>query len=208
VWAYGRWRAVQQLFRPTTLTGLRLLSIGAAGTVAAGRLEAARIMVAPAVHVVAGVSNHLFAGFARDRDSSDAELVAGTDRRVVPMLAMVGGVGAMAVVGAWRWGAVVTGSDEGVGMAGLLSWTAYAAATAVSAPYLALAAARSRQPRLTAVRLGEAVAGVALVGLLLAIDTPISLTPMALAAVTVLTALVVRGSLVRPPREHAAAMAA
>jgi O-antigen/teichoic acid export membrane protein len=200
VWAYGRWRAVQQLFRPTTLTGLRLLSIGAAGTVAAGRLEAARIMVAPAIHVVAGISNHLFAGFARDRDSSDAELVAATDRRVRPMLLLVLGVGAAAVLASWRWGAALTGSDDGVDVAGLLSWTAYAAATAAAAPYLALAAARSGQRRLTAVRGGEATASVALVALLVALGSPISSTPVALAVVTAIAAVVVRSTLVGSSR--------
>lgn len=200
VWSYGRWRAVQQLFRPATLTGVRVVSIGAAGAATYGRLEAARILIAPAIHVVAGISNRLFAGFALDRRSSDRELVVATDRPVVPLILVVGVVGALAVGGASLWGPAVTGSGIDLGTTGLFSWTAYAAATAVSAPYLALAAARGRQRRLTAIRLTEAVGSVAIVAMLAATGTSIFVLPAVLAVVTVLAAVMVRASLVPPHR--------
>ena len=195
VWAYGRWRAVQQLFRPATLTSVRLVSIASVGAAAFGRLEAARIVIAPAIHIVAGISNHLFAGFALDSDASDDELVAATDRRVAPMVALVAAVSALALLGSSILGRVVTGTDSALRTGELLGWSAYAAATAASAPYLALAAARGAQRRLTVVRLFEATGSVTLVALLVGVGAPLSWAPSTMAIVTLGTSAVVRASL-------------
>jgi hypothetical protein len=180
------------------------VAIAATGAAAFGPLEAARIVIAPAIHIIAGISSSLFAGFALDSDASERELVVATDRRVAPMVALVGAVTGLALLGSSFLGRLVTGSDDALEFGALLGWSAYAAATAVSAPYLALAAARGVQRRLTAVRLFEAIGSVALVAFVVGVGAPLPLVPASMAIVTIVTSVVVRASLLAVTERPAA----
>jgi hypothetical protein len=205
VWAYGSWRAVQQLFRPTTLTAVRAVSIAAVGAVAFGRMEASRIVIAPAIHVVTGLSNYLFAGYARTQDAPMRTLIRTTDRRVVPMVAMVGVIGAIAVLGAPMWGRAMVGSADSLTRSGLCAWACYAAATAAGAPYSALAAARGEQRAITLVRLAEAVASIALAAVILAAGGEVWWPPVTMSLMTALAAAAVRRRLLAPASASARA---
>src|SRR5699024_2497441 len=56
---FGVWRAAQVGVRPLALLGLRATVAAVAGTHALGRLEAARLLVAPAMTVINGTGSAL-----------------------------------------------------------------------------------------------------------------------------------------------------
>lgn len=204
VWAYGRWRAVQQLLRPATITSLRLVGIAVAGATAYGRVEAARLVVAPAIHVIGGVANFLFAGYARNQDQPLATQLAATDRQVVRLGGLVAGVGTLAVIGEPVWSSIVVGVGDELSALALLAWTAYAAATSASTPYGALAAARGVQRTVTGIRLAEAIVSIVGVAVVVGLGAGVATGPVTLACVTLVAGWAVRRHLLRLAHEATA----
>lgn len=194
VWEFGRWRAAQQLLRPATLTVVRLQAVFVVGAAAYGRLEAARIFIAPAIHVISGASQYLFADLARDRRAvaSRADLVRRTDRRVASLSGAVAAIGLVAIGLSTTLGQVLVGDDVELGVPALVAWLAFASATAASAPYGALASVHGDQRTLTVLRVGEALASVVLVAVVLGAGAGAVSAPWAMAAATIVAAVAVR----------------
>ncbi|MCB1001212.1 MAG: hypothetical protein KDB33_02795 [Acidimicrobiales bacterium] len=192
VWAYGRWRAVQQFMRLATITALRLVGIAVAGATAYGRVEAARLVVAPAIHVIGGMANFLFAGYARTRDRPLAAQVAATDRQVVRLASLVAGVGVLAVLGEPVWSSIVVGEADELSSLALLAWTAYAAASSASTPYGALAAARGVQRTVTGIRVAESVSSIVAVAVVVGLGASVASGPAMMAVATLAAGWAVR----------------
>lgn len=195
VWAYGRWRAAQQALRPATLTVVRVLAIGVAGATATGRLEAARVIVAPAIHLIGGASHFLVADTARDRSRPWAEVLRRTDRRVALLCAGVVVLAGVTVAVASSLGGALLGDEVGLAVPALLAWSSYAVATSLSTPYGAVAAVVRDQRGLAGIRLAESAATVCLVALVFRAGAGIVWAPWVMAAVTLVAAGAVRRSL-------------
>jgi O-antigen/teichoic acid export membrane protein len=160
VGGYGFWRSTQQAIRPTVLTAVRSVVYSAAGRVALGQLEAARVYMSPALLAVQGVSTYLFSSYAARPTAPLAGLVRRADRAV---LILGGGCLAAGAVGTLLlpWAApVVTGGSFGVSATAVFGWALYAASSAAVTPYQSLAAARGRQVIVTALRCVDALLGL------------------------------------------------
>jgi len=183
---------------PAVFTAMRVLVVAVAGAAALGRVEAARIYVAPALLAIQGIGSYLLASYARDRSLPLRGLVARASRS---SLVLAGGALALGVV---LWAAVplvgplVTGDSFTLPAVTVLGWAVYAAATATLQPFVSLAAARGRQRAALAVRLTDASISLAAVGGLLAVGLPYEATPFVLAVGPVAGGIITRSVVLAP----------
>lgn len=191
--AFGGWRALQVAVNPSALTAMRMLVVTAAGTVALGALEAARIFVAPAMLVVQGLGSYLFASYARDRRLPLEALCRRASRAALWLSVGSLALGGLAAVLAPALGHLVTGSSIPLATPSVLGWAAYAAATASVQPFASLAAARGRQRAVLGIRMIDTTLGILLLGVGLAMGwLPTSLSPLALASSLAVAGLLLR----------------
>jgi len=190
--AYGAWRAVQQAVRPSLLALVRVVCLLVVSTEAVGRLEAARIYMAPATLAVIGASSFLFASNAARRADPLPTLVRRADRSVLGLLV---GISAFGIVGVavMPWLApLITGDDYDLSVVAVAGWAAYAAALAAVTPYAALAAVRGRQAAVLGLRVCDSLVCLALASALVLIDNSVQWVPLALAVGSVLGGLAIR----------------
>ncbi|WP_137293330.1 hypothetical protein [Nocardioides dongxiaopingii] len=192
VWAYGSLRAVQQSIRPLLLTLVRVLVVLEAGREAFGRLEAARIYVAPGVLVIQGLGTYLFASYARDRASPLPALVRRADRTASMMALGALVVGGLAAALTGTLGSVVTGASFSIDPVDVLGWTAFAAATAANAPYASLAAVRARQGAVIRNAIVIALGTLVISAVLVLAGAPLVVVPVAIGAGLLLQGAVLR----------------
>lgn len=199
VLGFGGWRAAQQFVRPTTLNLTRWLTLVAAGAVAVGELEAARLFVAPALLLVQGVGSYLFASYAADRSSPVGLLLRRADRAAAVMLAGAAAVtvGAAAVVVPLLGPRLAPGYD--LSTVAVLGWGGYAASCAAVLPYGSLAAVRGRQAAVLLVRLADSVLTIALVAAaLVLVGVPTAVAPWLLTGGSVVGGILCRWLLLVP----------
>ena len=192
VWNYGSWRALQQVLRPSMLTAVRVIVTVGVSLAVFGELEAARLYVAPAMLVVAGVASYLFASYARDRTTPLRSLRRRADRTVLilTVATLVLGVAATALVP--LLGELFTDDDNGLDQMAVFGWSAYAAATAAVTPYGSLAAVRGRQAAVLAIRACESVLSVVCALMVVVLDGSVVVVPFALAVVSGCSGLAMR----------------
>lgn len=181
VFGFGGWRAAQQFVRPTALNATRIVVLAAAGAAAVGQLEAARLLVAPAMLLVQGLGSYLFATYAADRSLPLAESLHRADHGAAAMLAGAAAV-TLAVATALPVAGPLLAPGYDLSMLAVLGWGTYAASCAAVLPYGSLAAVRGRPAAVLLVRVvdsGVAVAAVAIA--LLALGAPAEITPWLLA---------------------------
>ena len=203
VLGYGTWRAVQQFLRPTTLNLSRLLVLVAAGTAAVGVLEAARVLVAPAMLLVQGLGSYLFASYAADRDRTTASLRLRADRAAAVMVAGAVSVGvAVAVLLPFLEVLISAGTFE-LGVVSVLGWACYAASCAAVMPYGSLAAVRGRQLAVLVLRLVDSLFSLTLVAVLVVVvGVDPQLTPWLLSAGAFVGGILCRQLLLADPSGH------
>ena len=199
VLAFGSWRAAQQFVRPTTLNLMRWLVLVTAGQVAVGRLEAARLFVAPAMLLVQGVGAYLFSSYAAGRDEPMSTLLRRADRGAATLLAVCGAVAVAATASAPVLGPVLTGGRFDLATSAVLGWGLYAASCAVVLPYGSLAAVRGDQAKVFGLRVLDSLAGLAAIALALVwAGLPVATAPWLLAAGSVAAGVVCRQWLLVP----------
>lgn len=187
---YGTWRGFQQLLRPTLLTIVRLSVGAAAGLAAVGLLEAARVYVAPAMLIIGGLTSYLFVGYARDGAVELATRVRRADRAVLALLALTVGLGVVALALLPWAGPLLFGTP--LDALAVLGWLVYAASVAAVTPYGALAAVIGRQSAVFLIRAGDTTLSAVAVILALALGAEPRVTPLLLAAGSLLGGLAIR----------------
>jgi O-antigen/teichoic acid export membrane protein len=199
VMSFGVWRGMQQGLRPSTLQIMRTMVVAAAGTVAFGQLEAARVYMAPALLIVQGAGSFLFAMYARTRDLSLRQVMARADRATVALLFVSIGLGALAALGAHALGPLITGGKYALDRRAVFGWAMYAASSAAALPFASLGAVRGRQVRVLLIRALDSSLSVALVALLVfAAHAPLWLAPYGLAVGPFVGAAIIRQRVLRP----------
>ncbi len=183
VLAFGGWRAAQQLVRPSMLTAARALLLALAGAAALGRVEAARVYLAPAMLVVQGIGSYLLASYARDKGHSTRALLRRADTASGTLLVMSAAAGVVGVLLAPALSSVITKGRFDLEPIAVAGWAAYAASTAAVMPFASLAAIRGFQARVVSLRVLDSVTSlVLLVVALQLLDLSPSWAPWCLAA--------------------------
>ncbi|WP_193608514.1 hypothetical protein [Nocardioides lijunqiniae] len=203
VLAFGSWRAVQQLVRPTALNLVRWLVLVAAGQAAVGELEAARLLAAPAMMVVQGVGAYLFASYAAGRDEPMSALLHRADRGAAALLAACAVVAVVTTAGTGLLGPLLTGGRFELAPLAVLGWAVYAASCAAVLPYGTLAAVRGDQAKVLGLRVADSLGGLAATAVaLLWLGLPVWAAPWLLAAGSVAAGAACRQRLLVPRRDE------
>lgn len=205
VLGFGVWRAAGQTVRPATLTLLRLAVIGAAGAAAYGPVEAARVVTAPTLVLVAGVGSFLLPWFAGARHRPAAELLRRAD--LAAGAAAVGiALAVLVTVALLPWlGPLLSGGDYQVPVEAVAGWGAYAVTGALLLPYAGLASVHGAQRAVLGWRVVEMAALVGVLVLVLARPSAAGWAPAVLAAGPVAAAAAVRWRVLVPRARVAAA---
>jgi O-antigen/teichoic acid export membrane protein len=167
---FAWWRSVQAAIRPTALLASRVLVVAFASTSVLAGIEAARLMLAPAMTFVNGSGWFLLGDFAKaEREGRPMRAVRALRACVLMAgIALVMGVAGIALAG--PLGPVVTGGDFEVDGTALIGWGVYAVCFACTLPLASLATARKRSRSVFAIRGAEALTGLAVLTVLLVVD--------------------------------------
>lgn len=183
VFRFGGIRAAQQTIRPSLLTAARVMMTLEAGRAAFGRVEAARVYMAPALLVVQGLGSYLFASYASRPAAPMAQLIRRADLAAAVMVVVSLGMGALAALASPWAGSVVTGSSFSMSASSVFGWATFAAATAANMPYGSLAAVRGRQTPVLGLAVGTALLTLAVMFVLhIGLGLQITWVPYVLAA--------------------------
>ena len=181
------------------LTAMRILVVIAAGTVAFGELEAARVYTAPTLLIVNGIGGYLFATYATKRREPAAALVRHADIGALALFVSVllaGGIAAMLLP--WA-GGVVTGAKFSIDSVAVFGWVLYAAAAGLLMPYGTLAAVTGMHVRVFALRLFETAFSLTAVAVVVfPMHASPSWVPAAMAVGTIVLGIVIRQRVLIP----------
>lgn len=198
VLAFGGWRGAQVALTPTALTVSRFVLLGAAGTVALGEVEAARVLGAPALLVVQGIGSYLLSTYARDRARPLDALRARAVRASIAMAATAVLLGVVVTSLVPVLAPLAVGTTIDVRVVTVAGWAVFAAATATMQPFASLAVTRGRQREVFALRCLDVVVGTGLLALSLGLfGLASAFTPFVLAVGPVLSGLLVRTVVLR-----------
>ncbi|MEW2357296.1 hypothetical protein [Spirillospora sp. NPDC029432] len=168
--AFAWWRSVQAAIRPSALLAARIMIVAFASTAALAGVEAARLLLAPALTFVNGAGWFLLGDFAKaEREGRPMRA-----RQAVRACGLMAGIAlVMSVFGialAGWLGPVVTGGSFAVDGKALVGWGIYAVCFACTLPLASLATARKRSRTVFAIRGAEALTGLAVLAVLLVVD--------------------------------------
>ena len=196
--AFGGWRGAQVALTPTALTVSRFVLLGAAGAVALGEVEAARVLGAPALLVVQGIGSYLLSTYARDRALPLAAVRTRAVRASVAMAATAVLLGVVVTVLVPVLAPLAVGRSIDVDVVTVAGWAVFAAATATMQPFASLAVTRGRQREVFALRCLDVAVGTGLLALALGpLGAAASVTPFVLAVGPAVGGLLVRAVVLR-----------
>ena len=193
VMRFGSWRAAQQAVRPAMLTAMRIIVVIAAGTVAFGELEAARVYTAPTLLIVNGIGGFLFATYAIDKHKPLSALLRKADFGAVGLFAGVFVAGAIAAMLLPWAGPIVTGNKFAISETAVFGWVIYSATAAVLMPYGSLAAVTGMHVKVFTLRLLESVISLAAVAVVVFLmSASPSWVPYAMSLGTIVLGVIIR----------------
>ncbi len=167
--SFASWRAIQVGLRPASQALARVIVATVVSLEAVGRLEAARLLIAPALTVANGAGMFFLPTYA-DQLRRRVKLNPSICRAMVLIGAICAAYGLVAVLLRVQLAGVLTSGDSIVATLAVISWVLFSIAFGIGLPVGAanVAAGRSRQTfviRMIDAGIGVAVAGVfALVG--------------------------------------------
>ncbi|GAA3945096.1 hypothetical protein GCM10023085_29030 [Actinomadura viridis] len=170
VLGFAWWRSIQAAIRPSALLVARIMIVAFASTAALAGVEAARLLLAPALTFVNGAGWFLLGDFAKaEREGRPMRA-----RQAVRACALMAGIAlVMSLAGillAAPLGPLVTGGSFEVDGTALAGWGIYAVCFACTLPLASLATARKRSRTVFAIRGVEALTGLLVLAVLLAVD--------------------------------------
>lgn len=198
--AYGSWRALHHSVRPALLAGVRVGGLALASAAAVGELEAARIYLSPALIVIGGLSSVMLARFAAGRAAPVSAQIRSADRAAAWILAASLLCLAMAFAAEPAVAPLLTGGRFELPALALVGWALFAAANGFSAPYATLAAVRSGQRAVVAVKIVEAMISALAFLFILHFTQEVNWAPIVLSFGAVASGLALRVILVRQAR--------
>jgi O-antigen/teichoic acid export membrane protein len=206
VLGFGGWRGAQVAVPPLVLTLTRLLVTATVGIAALGQLEAARILVAPALLAVQGLGSYLLSSYVRDKSVGLPVLVKRAGRAAAGMIGAALLLGGALVLAAPAVAPLIIGPDVRIDRLAVAGWAFYVAGSASCQPFASLAAAQGRPAAVFLCRSIDAVTALAVVAaLLMPLALGASVVPFALGAGLFLGGALVRLAVLRPLlRRHAA----
>jgi O-antigen/teichoic acid export membrane protein len=170
VFGFGFWRSVHASLRPASTLVSRLMIVGFASTAVLGGIEAARLLLSPAVTVVVGSGGYLLSRFAQ---AAKQGRPAGAGQALRMALALAGVTLVLSAVGiglAGPLGPVITGGDFAVDEIALYGWAVWAFSFALTMPLAVLGTSRKRSRLVSAIRGAESALGLAALAVVLAVD--------------------------------------
>jgi O-antigen/teichoic acid export membrane protein len=187
---FGAWRAAQSGTRPLATVVLRTLVRALVSATSLGRLEAARLAMAPMLIVTNGVGNFLLPHYAR-RHRSAVGHVQPLVRPALALAAVALAYTAVATALAPLLSGLLTGDQERLDRVAVAGWGLFATAFAIGIPAGTLVLARGRSALVFRLRALDSGVGLLLaVGLVL---VSASLAPYGLAAGALLGAALLWG---------------
>jgi O-antigen/teichoic acid export membrane protein len=196
---FAAWRSAQATLRPAALLAARLLVLHLVSAAAVGRLELARLLMAPAQTVINGAGAFLLPTFTRTERERPGTRAGRrrqdrrADRAVLALAAatVLSGLIVLGVLG--PLGRLISGGRFDVSPIAVLGWTVYLSTWAATLPYVSETVARRLSREVFRARLVDSVVGVALTVAVLAVDHDlVALVPWALAVGGTIGALKLR----------------
>ncbi|TDD63638.1 hypothetical protein [Actinomadura rubrisoli] len=180
---FAAWRSVQAGLRPGALLLARVMIAAFASTAALAGIEAARLLLAPALTFVNGAGGFLLGDFAQ-AERSGRPMPARRAVRVCVVLSAIALVMSLSGILLVDWlGPLVTGGSFKVDRVALVGWGVYAVCFACTLPLASLATARKMSRSVFTVRGVESAVGLlVLLGLLVADPGHASIAPYCLGA--------------------------
>lgn len=176
---FGAWRAAQSGIRPLATVLLRTLVRGLTSAASLGRLEAARLALAPMLIVTNGVGNFLLPHYAR-RHRAAAGRVQPLVRPALALAVVALAYTAVVTVLAPELSGLLTGDEVQLDRVAVAGWGLFAATFALGIPAGTLVLARGRAALVFRLRVLDSGVGLAVaVGL---VTASASLAPYGLAA--------------------------
>ncbi|QXJ24374.1 hypothetical protein AGRA3207_005686 [Actinomadura graeca] len=167
---FAVWRSVQAGLRPGSLLLARVMIAAFASTAALAGIEAARLLLAPALTFVNGAGGFLLGDFAKAERTGEP-MPARRAVRVCVLLSVIALVMSLAGILLVDWlGPLVTGGSFAVDRVALVGWGVYAVCFACTLPLASLATARKMSRAVFTVRGVESASGLVVLLVLLITD--------------------------------------
>lgn len=187
---FAAWRSLQAGVRPFSLLVSRVLVGSFGGATALAGVEAARLLLAPALTVANGSGSYFLSTFASRNTSGRPP----RSRDAVRGAAVLGGaviaVGGTAVALTEPLSRLLTGGEFDVDVRAVLGWALYTTVFAATLPMTSLATARRRSRFVFGLRALEMSCGLGVLAAVLALNSAASWTaPYCLSAGGVITGL-------------------
>ncbi|MEU5880188.1 hypothetical protein [Spirillospora sp. NPDC047279] len=167
---FAWWRSIQAGVRPTALLVARVMIAAFASTAALAGVEAARLLLAPALTFVNGAGWFLLGDFAK-AERAGRPMPAPKALRACGLMAGIALV--MSVAGillAGPLGGLITGGAFTVDRVALIGWGIYAVCFACTLPLASMATARKRSRAVFTIRGVESLIGLLVLTVLLSVD--------------------------------------
>lgn len=170
VFGFAWWRSVQAAIRPSALLAARVLIVAFSSTAVLAAIEAARLLLAPALTFVNGAGGFLLSHFAKDEREGRPRPARQAVRVSVLLCGIAVAVSTAGILLAGPLGPVVTGGSFEVDGTALIGWGVYAVCVACTLPLAMLATVRKQSRTVFTIRASEAVIGLAALVALLVVD--------------------------------------
>lgn len=187
---FSGWRSAQAGVRPSALLMSRIIIAATAGTAGVASVEAARLLLAPALTVANGSGSYFLSSYARIARSGRAPRSRDAVRATLVVAGSMSILGAVTVALSGPLARIVTGGQFDVDTRAVAGWALYTVVFAATLPMTGMAVTRKQSRFVFWLRAGEMSLGLGTLFALLVVDSALFWTaPYCLGVGGVVTAL-------------------